>query len=836
MGDDSQKAGYAEGKITLYAGSDGNYSLYWANKNGKLSGYSSITSKKLSAGESVKFSFGYHTAIPYGATKIIALNNSTKAAEYNLPDHKILNTGKPLYTFNSYSDIHIDTEGYYKQSAKRWTEALKFGVKKNTDFIVTSGDTVTNALGPDSEWELYERLLAESDYVNPVWESDGNHDMRYEVSGGLKSFIKATGTDNTTADFDKKKPYFYIKEKNSGDLFIFMAHETDHKTADYDQFSKAQMSWVENLVEKYYGTGINIYIIQHSPIDGFGAGDRMSNPYYKALLNPNFSSTARFKSLLKKYRGLVFLSGHTHEDFSMGYNYSNENNEACHMLHNPSVAGTTLGKSDGTLEYNDGNGENSQGYYVEVFDKEIIFYGANLSDGQIYPRYSYIMEGARSIGSDEDETQPTSSATEATESSEAVTESTSETAESTSETAGSTSATETTETETTETETITDTVPETTEPEYKTGDVNMDDSINVKDATLVQKAIAKMLSLSEKQEKLADTDFNNSVNIKDATLIQKYAAKIIDSFAVKSSKKSAIRTGDGGFTAEITKAMKVLTSYYPLASYDRYQELKKLYYQYKDKSSVGDESAVIAEFENKISVVTGIAEQIGLPKIYLIGDTYYFENTHNWSEVYAYAWKGSSNNASWPGAKLKKVGTNAGHDVYKIKFDSEAQYNCIIFNGGKDQPQTVNISLEKYKGNCFYLDGTSSDGKHKVGSFTYKSSAEDGFALYYYTANHPWGYEKESFFSKNDDGSYTYEYTSPDSNSLSFIVYNTKTKKFNCVGASTPFTYTLNAESLYNLSESSTQGKSITANGLSAGAVLRLTYKPDNNTLSVLCK
>ena len=227
--------------------------------------------------------------------------------------------------------------------------------------------------------------------------------------------------------------------------------------------------------------------------------------------------------------------------------------------------------------------------------------------------------------------------------------------------------------------------------------------------------------------------------------------------------------------------------------------------------------------------------------IYKIGDTYYFENTNNWSEVYGYAWTGSSNNASWPGAKLSKVGTNAGHDVYKIKFDSAAQYSCIIFNGGKDKPQTVDISLEKYKGNCFYLDGTSSDGKLNVGDFTYNNGGDNPetdnkYALYYYTANHDWGYENDNTFTENGDGSYTLEYTAADSNNLSFNVYNTKTKKYNCVEASASLNYALNSETQYSLAESSSRGKSITVSGLSAGAVLKMTYNPSSNTLKVVCE
>ncbi len=62
------------------------------------------------------------------------------------------------------------------------------------------------------------------------------------------------------------------------------------------------------------------------------------------------------------------------------------------------------------------------------------------------------------------------------------------------------------------------------------GDVDGDEVITVKDATLLQKYIAELSSLDDEQLEAADTNKDKVVNILDVTLIQKYAASIIDSF------------------------------------------------------------------------------------------------------------------------------------------------------------------------------------------------------------------------------------------------------------------------------------------------------------------
>ncbi|MED9969571.1 MAG: alpha-amylase family glycosyl hydrolase [Ruminococcus sp.] len=58
------------------------------------------------------------------------------------------------------------------------------------------------------------------------------------------------------------------------------------------------------------------------------------------------------------------------------------------------------------------------------------------------------------------------------------------------------------------------------------GDVNLDGRIDVRDATMIQRHCASIITLTDNALAAADTDTNNSVTVTDATLIQKYAAHI----------------------------------------------------------------------------------------------------------------------------------------------------------------------------------------------------------------------------------------------------------------------------------------------------------------------
>lgn len=56
------------------------------------------------------------------------------------------------------------------------------------------------------------------------------------------------------------------------------------------------------------------------------------------------------------------------------------------------------------------------------------------------------------------------------------------------------------------------------------GDSDMNGTVNVKDATLIQKSVAGLVTLSQNAEKSADANRDGAVNVKDATAIQKYVA------------------------------------------------------------------------------------------------------------------------------------------------------------------------------------------------------------------------------------------------------------------------------------------------------------------------
>ena len=58
------------------------------------------------------------------------------------------------------------------------------------------------------------------------------------------------------------------------------------------------------------------------------------------------------------------------------------------------------------------------------------------------------------------------------------------------------------------------------------GDVNSDGEVNVMDATLIQKSVVNMITLTDDENIRADVNGDSKVNIKDATAIKKFVVKL----------------------------------------------------------------------------------------------------------------------------------------------------------------------------------------------------------------------------------------------------------------------------------------------------------------------
>lgn len=164
-------------------------------------------------------------------------------------------------------------------------------------------------------------------------------------------------------------------------------------TSKQDNFSAAQMDWLEELVNRYAGKA-NIFVVQHAVMRNFGPGDRVNGAYSQPMLfGEEFPQNTRFRNLLSSHPELIVLTGHTHLGFGEGLNFTDEPGCA-RMIHNSSISQPRSYTSSGSISYDSqGNttAENGSEAYIAGIGKDsITFFGVDLSRGLYLPKTSYI--------------------------------------------------------------------------------------------------------------------------------------------------------------------------------------------------------------------------------------------------------------------------------------------------------------------------------------------------------------------------------------------------------------------------------------------------------------
>lgn len=243
--------------------------------------------------------------------------------------------------------------------------------------------------------------------------------------------------------------------------------------------------------------------------------------------------------------------------------------------------------------------------------------------------------------------------------------------------------------------------------EYKNGDVNMDNSLNVKDATMIQRSVARLVELDNTQKKLADFNLDGSVNVKDATLIQKVVAKLEEAPAedtnpAESTPAETTAPASEGST-ETTAAPETTTA-------------------------ATEPASEVATVPNP-SVDSNI--------------TVYFTNNKKWNKVYFFLYNTATGDGpkEWPGIQITKYTTNSNNEkVYSSTVDV-SKYDRIIFNDGGNN-QTVNVPVNRASSGFFIYENSQHTQKEKlVGTYAYKGA--DKGTLKELSFDYPMGYKKK---------------------------------------------------------------------------------------------
>ena len=391
--DSSSVKGVISGKLTFNQLS-GEFSLYYADSNKKRLDYYNSLSSFTSSDSSNTLSFE-NIIVPKNCSYIIADGEGDYDYFVKIPESSL--RSQVDYTFSALSDVHYNKGDYFNG-------ALDFLDDYGVDFVGVSGDLTNN--GEVSYLEKFNEAIKNRLYK--VYATTGNHDENAVISGNWEKYINTSVTaDEEIVNISKNGiDFVFVPKKAENNVFVFLcqtswSYPKNPTGTEYSLITEEQIKWLTDVLEEYKSK--NVFLFFHtflSAPDGTqeSAVGNLRNPggyAYDLPFSYGAADEVAFRALMKEYKNVVYFSGHSHWMFEMeiyneNLNYSNFDNEYCHMVHVPSVCEPRwIGEND--TRRTSKTGVASEGWIIEVYDEAIILIPVDFITEVFYTEYMKII-------------------------------------------------------------------------------------------------------------------------------------------------------------------------------------------------------------------------------------------------------------------------------------------------------------------------------------------------------------------------------------------------------------------------------------------------------------
>ena len=372
---------------------DGECALYFGDADGSaLAGYTKIG--VCSEGKPYKME---RLVIPPEAKTIVCTGGNEESDFVEIPEKYLLNADD-AFVFGALSDVHYNkyTATGDDDAVVFFDNALDYFDQKNVDMVGITGDLSND--GEESAYIKYNEAIAGRDY--PVFTVTGNHDINAYKNGLWKQYITANIEDCVFAE--NGVDFYYEPEEMGGDVFVFInVTMWSYSEKTKPTISTLQIIWFEEILKQH--TDDQVYLFFHLFMCGpdgqshTGVGNIMNPGGYTYPLPLRYGNADErvLRSVLKDYKNVVYLSGHSHWMFEMEIyneetNYSNFDGEYCHMVHVPSVTEPRwIGEND--TERTGKNGTESQGWLIYDYGDTTVLLPVDFMSGTVYTEYMEII-------------------------------------------------------------------------------------------------------------------------------------------------------------------------------------------------------------------------------------------------------------------------------------------------------------------------------------------------------------------------------------------------------------------------------------------------------------
>lgn len=389
----NSSVGTISGNLTLDK-VEGEFSFYYADENKKrLDYYNALATLTVDAENNTVAM--ENLIIPSTCKYIIASNGEEYEYFTVIPTENTLSSVN--YSFGALSDVHYNNGNYFNG-------ALDFLDKCNVDLVGVSGDLTNN--GEVRYFEKFNEAI--KDRLYKVFTTSGNHDTAAIKNGDWQKYVNTSiTTDKEVVNIGENGiDFVFIPNKTEDNVFVFLcqtnwSYPTSPSSKNYYIITEKQIEWLSTVLETYKEK--NVFLFFHTFLSGPSGNQddavgNLVNPgghYYNLPFSYGSGDEIAFRELMKKYKNVVYFSGHSHwmfelEIYNENLNCSNFDGEYCYMVHVPSVCTPRWIGEDDTSRVNK-TGEASEGWIVEICDEAIVLIPVDFILQVFYTEYMVII-------------------------------------------------------------------------------------------------------------------------------------------------------------------------------------------------------------------------------------------------------------------------------------------------------------------------------------------------------------------------------------------------------------------------------------------------------------
>ena len=397
------KPGFAGGVVEFHPETTDTYTFYWGDGQGRLADYSMLYSDTFSGNRMAEITIQSFTAIPKGATTLMAVGSKGTTYTYPIPENRQFGADK-LYSFGAISDSHQGNR--YGASAipyNHFVNASKILSDKGVSLIGICGDISYE--NKEFEYVLHSDAIKEIYQYNPkmpIYTVSGNHESKY--TGFSRDWFFKYSRNVVNYDtaflpiFSDGNDLDFVIELPDGSVMIYLNQiYYDYNTSTSRLLDDYQLDWLGARLEQYKDQ--TVFLFFHTFLDEeAGDASTVNGKEYSLPLISGTVDYVRLTQYLSDYKNVVYFSGHSHQSFDLQFmdqkagdksnlytNIDNNNGAFATMVHIPSVAAPRVG-----LSLSDDK-TRSEGYIVHVYEDCVVFEGFDFVNEKSFAYATYII-------------------------------------------------------------------------------------------------------------------------------------------------------------------------------------------------------------------------------------------------------------------------------------------------------------------------------------------------------------------------------------------------------------------------------------------------------------